>query len=205
MPSTDSRIDQYIGKAEAFAQPVLKYLRQLVHETCPEVVETMKWSFPHFDYRGEILCSMAAFKQHCAFGFYKEKLMTQSSALLSDKGRSAMGDFGRISSIDDLPSKKVLETCIREAMQLNEQGVKLKKEIRRIDPATLVMPDAFRDALEKNPAAKKTYEAFSNSHKREYLEYINEAKRDETKQKRIAQSILWLSEGKSRNHKYENK
>jgi uncharacterized protein YdeI (YjbR/CyaY-like superfamily) len=205
MKHTDPRIDQYILKSQEFAIPILDYLRNLVHKVCPDVQETMKWSFPHFEYKGEILCSMASFKKHCAFGFWKEKLMTKSQALLTDKGKTAMGDFGKITSIKDLPSAKILTLCIKEAMQLNEEGVKIAKTFKRVEDKDIVVPPDFQKALNKNAKAKKAFSAFSNSHKREYIEYINEAKREETKQKRIASSIEKLSEGKSHNYKYERK
>lgn len=205
MKNTDSRVDQYILKSQDFAVPVLEHLRSLVHKVCPEVEETMKWSFPHFMYKGEILCSMASFKQHCAFGFWKEKLMKESGKLLTDKGKTAMGDFGRISSLKDLPNVKILTACIKEAMKLNEEGVKLSKTFKRIDPKDIVVPGEFQKALNKNAKARKAFEAFSNSHKREYIEYISEAKREETRQNRILKSIEMLNEGKSRNYKYERK
>jgi len=203
MKNTDPRIDQYILKSQEFAIPILEYLRKLVHKVCPDCQETMKWSFPHFEYKGEILCSMASFKKHCSFGFWKEKLMTKSQNLLTDKGKTAMGDFGKITSLKDLPSAKILTMCIQEAMKLNEDGIKIVKTIKRIDPKDIVIPPDFQKALNKNAKAKKAFEAFAPSHKREYIGYITEAKREETKQKRIAQSVEKLSEGKSHNYKYE--
>ena len=205
MKNTDPRIDQYILKSREFAIPILEYLRKLVHKVCPGCEETMKWSFPHFNYDGEILCSMASFKKHCAFGFWKEKLMTKSQNLLTDKGKTAMGDFGKILSLKDLPSAKILTMCIKEAMELNETGIKLPKTVKKIDPKDIVIPPGFQKALNKNAKAKKAFEAFSNSHKSEYIEYINEVKREETKLKQITKSIEKLSEAKSHNYKYETK
>lgn len=202
MQNLDPRIDAYISKSAPFAQEILKFLRDTVHVYCPECVETMKWNFPHFLYKGDILCSMAAFKQHCAFGFWKEKLMVKSSNLLTDKGKTAMGDFGKISCIQDLPSKKVLKACIQEAMDLNEKGIKLSKPVQKIPDSAIVIPDDFQRALNKNALAKKNFNAFSNSHKREYINYILEAKRDATRLARIQKSIEMLSEGKSQNSKY---
>ncbi len=205
MKNTDPRIDQYILNSKEFAIPILEYLRKLVHKVCPDCEETMKWSFPHFQYKGEILCSMASFKNHCAFGFWKEKLMVKSRSLLTDKGKTAMGDFGKITTLKDLPSAKILTKCIQEAMALNEAGVKLPKTVKKIDPKTIVIPPDFQKALNKNPKAKKSFEAFSPSHKKEYIEYINEAKREETKQRRIARSIEKLCEAKGHNYKYMSK
>ncbi|MBL7820985.1 MAG: YdeI/OmpD-associated family protein [Saprospiraceae bacterium] len=203
MLNTDPRIDAYILKSAEFAQEILNYIRMIVHTTCPECQETMKWSFPHFLYKGEILCSMAAFKQHCAFGFWKEKLMTNSSNLLTDKGKTAMGDFGKITSLKDLPSKSILKKCIKEAMMLNEQGIKIPKTVKKIPDEAIVVPEQFLKALNANPIAKKNFNAFSNSHKREYINYILEAKREETRIKRIQKSIELLAQAKSHLHKYE--
>ena len=205
MKNTDPRIDSYISNSQEFAIPILDYLRKLVHKVCPDCQETMKWSFPHFEYKGEILCSMAAFKKYCAFGFWKEKLMTKSQNLLTDKGKTAMGDFGKITSLKDLPTTKILSLCIQEAMKLNEDGIKIAKTVKRIDPKDIVVPSDFQKALNKNAKAKKVFEAFTPSHKREYIGYINEAKREETKQKRIVKSIEKLSEGNAHNYKYESR
>lgn len=203
MKNSDPRIDKYIQNAQEFAIPILEYLRKLIHKVCPDCQETMKWSFPHFEYKGEILCSMAAFKKHCAFGFWKEKLMIQSQNLLTDKGKTAMGDFGKITTLKDLPSAKILSICIQEAMQLNENGIKIPKTVKRLDPKEIIVPSEFQKALNKNAKAKKAFEAFAPSHKKEYIEYINEAKREETKMNRIAKSIEKLIEGKAHNYKYE--
>jgi uncharacterized protein YdeI (YjbR/CyaY-like superfamily) len=201
----DPRIDQYILHAQEFAIPILTHLRKLVHKVCPDCQETMKWSFPHFEYKGEILCSMAAFKKHCAFGFWKEKLMIESRDLLTDKGKTAMGDFGKITSLRDLPSTKILTFCIQEAMRLNDDGIKIAKTIKRIDPKAIVISPALQKALNKNANAKKVFESLSPSHKKEYIEYIDKAKREETKLNRIEKSIAKLTEGKAHNHKYESK
>lgn len=203
MQHTDPRIDDYITKSAVFAHEILNYLRNIVHTNCPECTETMKWNFPHFMYKGDILCSMAAFKQHCAFGFWKEKLMIKSSNLLTDKGKSAMGDFGKITCLKDLPSKSVLKACIQEAMALNEQGIKLPKPVQKIADSAIIIPDDFQNALNKHALAKKNFNAFSNSHKREYINYILEAKREATRLTRIQKSIEMLADGKSHNSKYE--
>jgi uncharacterized protein YdeI (YjbR/CyaY-like superfamily) len=202
MGKTDTRIDQYINKSQDFAIPILEYLRKLIHKTCPSCEETMKWSFPHFMYKGEILCSIASFKQHCAFGFWKQKLMTESENLL-DKGKTAMGDFGKITSLKDLPSAKILNECIKEAMRLNDEGIKLTKTVKKLDPKDIIVPADFQKALNKNKVAKEAFAAFSNSHKKEYISYINEAKREVTRTNRIEKSIIQLSQQKSVNYKYE--
>jgi hypothetical protein len=128
MPQTDSRIDAYIAKGEPFAQPVLTHLRLLVHEACPEVEETIKWGFPHFDYKGEMMCSMASFKKHCVFGFWKASLMKDPALVETAKTEVAMGHIGKITTLKELPSDRKMKAWIKEAMKLNEQGVKIKKE-----------------------------------------------------------------------------
>ena len=125
--SKDKRIDAYIAKSADFAIPILNHIRSLVHKTCPDVEETMKWSFPHFDYLGEMMCSMAAFKQHCSFGFWKATLMKDTELMERAQSEEAMGHMGKIKSLKDLPSDKKMTAYIKEAMKLNEEGVKVVK------------------------------------------------------------------------------
>ena len=197
---TDPRIDTYIEKAQPFARPILQYLRALVHEVCPEVEETIKWGFPHFQYKG-ILCSMASFKAHCVFGFRKAALMQDPVLMENARGETAMGHLGKITSLHDLPSKQKLKAWIREAVALNEQGVPLKKNAAL--KKDIPVPDDLLQALAQNPAARQTFEAFTPGCKREYLEWITEAKTAATRNKRMMQAIEWMAEGKKRNWKYE--
>src|SRR5262245_51948079 len=172
MGTRDARIDAYIAKAAGFARPILTHIREVVHAACPEVEETMKWSFPHFLYKG-MLCSMAAFKEHCAFGFWKGELIVERGGGAAEK---AMGQFGRITQLSDLPSEKVLIGYIQEAMRLNEAGVKAPARSKPKAPRELVVPDDLAGALRGNAKARATFENFSPSHKREYVEWITEAK-----------------------------
>jgi hypothetical protein len=198
MASKDPRVDAYIAKAQPFAKPILTHIRKTVHAACPGVEETMKWSFPHFDYKG-MLCSMAAFKAHCTFGFWKAALLKDSG--LPATSVEAMGQFGRITSLADLPAEKALVALVRKAASLNDAGVKPPR--RKTAPRPPVAPPpAFTAALRKNKKAQATFDALPPSHQREYLEWITEAKTEATRDKRIATSIEWLSEGKSRNWKY---
>lgn len=201
MLNKDARIDLYISKSADFAQPILNYLRVLIHKTCPDVQETIKWGFPHFVYKDEILCSMAAFKHHCAFGFWKAQLMKDKTLIENAKSESTMGHLGKITSIKDLPSEKKLISLIKEAMALNEKGIKVSKKVVRSNKE-IDIPDDFQSALSKNKKAKVVFDTFPPSHKREYIEWITEAKRDETRQKRIRLAIELISEGKHRNWKY---
>jgi uncharacterized protein YdeI (YjbR/CyaY-like superfamily) len=199
----DKRVDAYIAKSADFAVPILEHLRSIVHKACPDVQETIKWGFPHFDYKG-IMCSMASFKQHCAFGFWKASLMKDPKLMANAKSESAMGHLGKISSLKDLPSDRALTGYIKEAMKLNEEGVAVPKKPAAKKAVTRV-PDYFKKALAKNKMAQRTFEAFSPSHKREYLEWITEAKTEATRTRRIEQALAWLTEGKPRNWKYMKK
>ena len=196
MPEFDKRIDAYLEKSRDFARPILEHLRKLVHKACPEVEETVKWGSPHFDYKGS-LAGMAAFKEHCAFGFWKQKLLD-----LKPVEATAMGSFGRIASLKDLPKDKEIVALIHQAMELNEKGIKVpRKPVAK--KADVVVPKELEAALAKNKKAQAAFEKFSPSHRREYVEWITEAKTEPTRVKRIATAIEWLSEGKSRNWKYE--
>jgi len=199
MPTLDPRIDAYIEKSAEFAQPILNHLRKLIHKACPDVKETMKWSMPHFEYKG-MLCGFAAFKQHCTFGFWKQSLM-ETDAFPAEK--TAMGSFGRIASKKDLPADKVIIGLVHQAMELNEKGIKVEKKKPAAAKKELVIPDILVTALKKNKAAQATFESFPYSCKKEYVEWITEAKTEPTREKRLATTLEWLAEGKKRNWKYE--
>ena len=197
MGTRDPRVDAYIARSAEFARPILSHLREIVHSACPEVEETLKWSAPHFMYRG-MLAGMSAFKAHCAFGFWKGSLVTGGDGGVEAQ---AMGQFGRITSLDDLPPRRVIIGYVKQAMKLNEEGVKTPK--RRKTPKTEpLMPAELAAALAKNAKARATFEAFSPSHQREYVEWIAEAKGEETRQRRLANALEWMAEGKARNWKY---
>lgn len=198
MGTTDPRIDAYIEASEPFARPILAYLREVVHAACPQAEETIKWSFPHFQHRG-ILCSMASFKQHCAFGFWK------GSLILGPGGKSveAMGQFGRITRIEDLPPREVLEGYVREAARLNEEGVRSPTRSKPAEPRPEApIPDDLAAALAASDAARATFEGFPPSQRREYVEWITEAKTDATRRRRLEQAVEWMAEGKRRHWKH---
>jgi uncharacterized protein YdeI (YjbR/CyaY-like superfamily) len=196
MGTRDPRIDVYIEKAQPFAQEILRSLRELVHETVPEVEETIKWGFPHFDYSG-IFCSMAAFKAHCAFGFWLEE------QVVGPDRPEGMGSLGKITSRKALPSKTVLKGYLKKAKQLQEAGVKRAAPAR--SSARIVVPPAFAKALAQHPTSKKHFDAMSPSHRREYCEWIAEAKQEATRERRIAKAIDQLAEGKSQNWQYDSR
>ena len=204
MAPKDKRVDAYIATSADFAQPILTHLRELVHAAVPDVEETMKWSFPHFDYHG-ILCSMAAFKQHCSFGFWKASIMFDPHKIFGRLNETAMGNFGRITNLKDLPSDKILISYIKEAAKLNKDGVKLSTKPKTTEKKSLKVPGYFMAALKKNKKARSTFESFSYSNKKDYVEWITEAKGEETRTKRLATAIEWMSEGKVRNWKYIKK
>ncbi|MFT3748012.1 MAG: YdeI/OmpD-associated family protein [Agriterribacter sp.] len=205
MPTTDKRIDTYIAKAQPFAQPVLQHIRTVVHKACPDVEETIKWGFPHFEYKGAILCSMAAFKQHCAFGFWKASIMKDPEKILHIGEKASMGHFNKIISLKDLPSDKIFTAYIRQAAKLNEDGVQLPPKARTTAATPFEVPDDVQKALQKNKKALEVFNAFAPSHRKEYMQWITEAKTAPTRNKRIETMIDWLKEGKSRNWKYERK
>lgn len=199
MGNRDPRVDAYIAKSADFAKPILNHIRTVVHEACPPVEETIKWSMPHFDYGG-ILCSMAAFNEHCAFHLWHGSLIVENGT------REAMGQFGRITKVSDLPPKKAMIGYIKAGMKLRDEGVtsptrsKAKKK-----SVEVVVPVELTTALKKNKKALAAFESFPPSHKREYAEWISEAKREETRKKRVDNAVEWITEGKGRNWKYEKR
>ncbi len=198
MVKRNPNVDQYIEKSAGFAKPILEHLRSLVHEACPEVEEAIKWSFPNFVYNG-ILCNMASFKHHCTFGFWKAPLI-----LDSDVADEAMGQFGKITSISDLPGDSVMIGYIKKAVELNEKGIKVPKKASAAKKK-LDIPDYFMEAVRKNKNALRTFNSFSTSHKKEYVEWVTEAKSERTRNNRLFTTVKWLSEGKERNWKYTKK
>lgn len=199
MATMDPFVDTYIEKSKDFAKPILNHIRELIHETCPDVVETKKWSFPHFDYKG-MMCSMASFKEHCALNFWKQSLLDET---VFPAEKTAMGSFGRITSIKDLPDDKTMKKLILEAMRLNDEGIKVEKAPVSKEKKELVVPEILTTALESNALASETFNNFPYSCKKEYVEWITEAKTEATRDKRLATTIEWLAEGKRRNWKYE--
>jgi uncharacterized protein YdeI (YjbR/CyaY-like superfamily) len=195
MPTKDPRVDAYIAKAPDFAKPILTRLRTLAHKASRDVDETMKWRMPFFTQDG-ILFGMAAFKAHCAVHFWKGKLV------LGDERNEGFGNLGRVTALSDLPSDKALLGYIKKAVELNESGV--KKPATRGPKKKLIVPDYFRAALSKNKKAQGAFENFSYSHKKEYVNWITDAKRQETRERRIKTALQWLAQGKPQNWKYLN-
>jgi uncharacterized protein YdeI (YjbR/CyaY-like superfamily) len=192
MPKKDPRVDTYIAKSADFARPILNRIRQLVHAACPNVEETIKWRAPFFVHKGNLI-AMPAFKQHCALIFWKGRLLLN---------KDQKTKLRRLTSISELPGDKILTGYIRKAVEVNEAGIKIPRPRPKAKKA-VVVPDYFQAVLGKNKKALAVFENFSPSHKREYVEWITEAKREETRTKRIKTAVDWLVQGKSRNWKYE--
>lgn len=201
----DPRIDAYIAKSAPFAQEIQRYLRDIIHDALRDVEETMKWGFPHFLVDGKIVCSFAAFKAHCAFSFWRGAEMPDPDHILNPVGESAMGQLGRISTKADLPSAAVLKKYIKFSHQQNIVAP-VKKVIKK-SPADreLQIPELLEKALRKNKKALEHFDKMSYSHKKEYVQWIEEAKQEATRLTRLEKAMLWLSEGKHRNWQYDNK
>jgi len=196
----DPKVDAYIEKSAEFARPILRHLRKLVHRACSTAEESLKWNFPFFVHHG-LLCYMGGFKQHCSFGFRRQgmnEILRKDGRLSSD----GMGSFGRITSLADLPNDKTLLRYIREAVKLNEAGAPVRTSLKPRPPAK--PPADLMAALRKNKNAATNFKKFSPYQRREYIEWITEAKQSETRVKRLATTIKWLAEGKPRNWKYMN-
>ena len=205
MGKYNKAIDAYIAKSADFAKPILEHFRELVHTACPDVEEKMKWSMPFYDYSNEMMCHMAAFKKHVAIGFWKASLMKDPILVQNAKGETAMGHLGTITSLKDLPTDKKISGYIKEAMKLNDDGIKVVKNLISAEKKDLEVPGYFTKALSKNKKAKETFNGFSFSNKKDYLQWITEAKTETTRELRIATAIEWLEEGKSRHWKYQKK
>ncbi len=200
MGTRDPRVDAYIAKSADFAKPILTHIRELIHETCPDVEETLKWNAPHFMYHG-MLGGFASFKEHCAFGFWKGKLIVDDD---DTRARSAMGQFGCLKSLKDLPPDRKLKSYIKKAMALNESGAKVPRPNKHPRKRVPDKPPAdLEAALKRSAKARKTFTAFSPSARREYIEWITAAKRAETRERRLATTIGNLEEGKTLNWKYK--
>jgi uncharacterized protein YdeI (YjbR/CyaY-like superfamily) len=199
------KVDAYIAKSQPFAQPILTHIRELVHQACPDVEEEIKWSMPFFALRGVILGHMAAFKQHCALGLWGPEM----NAILNEAGlhsENGMGSLGKITTLKDLPPDKQMLGYYRHAAELILSGQRtksLERTAKSVKPAPEI-PSELTAALKKNKAAAKVFAGFSTSCQREYADWIAEAKRPETKEKRVAQAVEWIAEGKERNWKYQN-
>lgn len=197
MGKRDKRVDTYIAKAAPFARPIMSTLRDIVHDACPDVTESMKWSRPAFEYSG-MLCGMVAFKAHMTFGFW-----LQAELLKQGADAETLTRLDRMESADDLPTKRKIVASIKQAMALNEAGHKLTRVVAKT-PKAVVIPPELEAALASHRAARAAFDAMRPSHQREYCEWVADAKREATKATRVEKAIAQLTEGKSLNWKYES-
>jgi uncharacterized protein YdeI (YjbR/CyaY-like superfamily) len=204
MAQFNSKVDEYIAKSEGFAKPILEYLRNLIHSTCPNVEEDVKWGTPHYAYNGDHLCMMGGFKNHCSFSLYKAESMKDKEIAASVKAGKKFGYMDKLKSVAELPAKKILISLIGEAMILNEQGIKKVKPVSA-KPKILETPGYLTEALNTNKKARSVWESKSDAYRKDYLIWIIDAKTDATRQKRIDQSLEWIAEGKVRFWQYEKK
>jgi len=202
MGKKNPAVDAYIGKAAPFAKPILQRVRQAVHAGCPDVEETIKWGSPTFEYKG-ILCGMAAFKDHAVFGFWKRASLLKDIIKHDPTSKRSTAGYACLYSVEDLPSEKKLTALVKQATALQDKGVKETRVVKPKPP--LPTPAYFTAALRKNPKAAATFKAFSPSHRREYLEWITEAKTEATRTRRVETAIEWIAAGKGRNWKYERR
>lgn len=204
MAKKEKGIDTYIEKSADFAKPILMHIRELVLTACPEAEEKLKWGMPHFDYKGKMMCHMAAFKQHAVMGFWNAEMMKDPVLMENAKSETAMGHLGRISSLKDLPSDKKIIAWIKEAMHLTDYGIKLPAKPKTA-AKDIPVPDYLKKALTRNKKAKQVFDNFAPSHRKEYILWITEAKTEATREKRMETALEWIAEGKGRNWKYEKK
>jgi uncharacterized protein YdeI (YjbR/CyaY-like superfamily) len=201
MKKFNPQVEEYIAKSADFAKLILKHLQQLIHETCPDVVDAIKWGIPHFDYKGEMMCILAAYKNHCSFTFWKADLMTDKRLKENSKLKADKRFMGKLKTLEDLPKDKELIAFIKEAMLLNAKGGKLI--IPKSDkPKVIETPDYFLKELAKNPKAKAVFESKSSSFRKEYAKWLIDAKTEDTKEKRTEQALEWIAEGKGRFWQY---
>jgi uncharacterized protein YdeI (YjbR/CyaY-like superfamily) len=204
MGRKNPRIDNYIFEAAPFAQPILEHLRYLVHQACPDTEEAIKWGHIFFQHSSGYICNMGAFKKHCAFGFWLESKMDDPQGLLvRSKDKKKDSPLARITKPSDLPSDKILKQYIKQAMALLEKGAKLSRPKADNKAVVAEMPDYFTAALKTNPTARGYFAAFSPSAKKEYIQWLTEAKTAVTRNKRLATAIDWIADGKTRQWKYQ--
>jgi len=197
MAELNKEVDAYIAKSADFAKVILDHLRNIIHETCPDVKEDIKWGTPHYSYKGDHLCMMGGFKSHCSFSLYKAEFMKDKAIQASVQSGKKFGYMDKIKSVSELPAKQILVSLIKESMTLNEQGIKKAKTISD-KPKILEVPDYLIASLNANPKAKENFYSKSDSFRKEYIVWISDAKTDETRQKRMNEALEWIEDGKSR-------
>jgi uncharacterized protein YdeI (YjbR/CyaY-like superfamily) len=202
MKKSNSKVDEYVAKSEAFAKPILEHWRQLIHDNCPDVEEAIKWGFPHFDYKGDFMCVIASYKNHCSLTFLKAELMYDPRLKESKTLKPTQRFLGKVMNLTDLPPDEEFIGLLKEAMVLNEKGIKVI--VPKSDkPKVLEMPDYFSKKLASNAKAKEIFENKSDSFRKDYIIWISDAKTEATRQKKMEEAVEWIAEGKGRFWKYE--
>lgn len=195
----DKRVDAYIAKSQDFAKPILEELRARVHQHVPEIEEDIKWGFPSFMYKGKIFFGMSAFKAHAGAGFWHPLMRTK------DKSPEGIGEFGKITTVDQLPSRAQFARLAKKAKKLTDDAVTGPARPKPDPKRKAVVPKDLAALLAKNAKARATFEAFPYSKKNEYVTWITGAKREETRLRRLDTTLEQLAEGKSLMWKYEEK
>ena len=203
MTLPNKKVDAYIGKSAEFAKPILNHLRAIILATCPEVEEDIKWGIPHYSYKGDHLCMMAAFSKHCSFNLYKAESMKDQAIQDGVKAGKKFGYMDKVKDVSELPARNRLVAYLEELMALNESGVKKRKPAKEKTAAAVEVPTAFTDALKQNAKANAVFESKSPSFRKQYIQWIADAKTTDTQQKRIEQSIEWIAAGKDRFWQYK--
>lgn len=203
--NADPKVTQYIENSEEFARPILNHLRELIHENCPDVVESIKWAIPHFDYKNDFMCVLASAKNHCSLTFIKSEFMTEPRFGGGKTVKPGQRFMSRITSMSELPSDEELAGFVKQAMDLNDRGVKLDKTAKAAPSSEpLETPEYFLEALSRNPVAQQVFENQSTSFRKNYIVWLETAKTDATRQRRIDESLEWIAEGKGKFWKYDN-
>ncbi|MEP6467420.1 MAG: YdeI/OmpD-associated family protein [Parafilimonas sp.] len=198
MENYNKEVTAYIAKMADFAKPILNHLREIIFRTCPDVEENIKWGTPHYSFKGDHLCMFGGFKQHCSFSLYKAELMKDKEIQESVKGGKKFGYMDKVKDISELPDSKILVAYIKEAMELNATGIAKPKPVKEKSAVEVVAPNAFLDALKKDKQATAIFESKSPSFRKNYIVWLADAKTEETRQKRVNQSLEWIAEGKDR-------
>lgn len=204
LTNPDPKVTQYIDNAEAFAQPILKHLREQIHRNCPDVVESVKWGNPHFDYKGDFMCVLASAKKHCSFTFIKSEFMSDPRFAGGKKVKPGQRFMSRITSMSELPSDEELACFIKEAMDLNDRGVKLDKTAKAAPNSEPTdAPEYLLSAFSTNSVAQEVFGNQSASFRKNYIVWLESAKTETTRQRRLDEALGWIAEGKGRFWKYE--
>ena len=182
------KVDAYIDKQQDFAKPILKHVRKLAHEALPRAEEALKWGVPYFTVNGKNAVGMAAFKKHAS-------VMVCST----ETAGGGMGNFGKLTDVSQLPGDEELIRQFRESAEAVQSPETSQPKTKPV----LAMPDDLASAIADTPSAQEVFDGFTDAQRRDYIEWVMSAKRQPTREKRVATAAEWIGEGKKRNWKYE--